>query len=171
MSTSNTTIDAKANFDTAKTLLSDGEKNRILAIYLNTKPDGAVRPHPHLLNLSNKSNISQTDWAAAAAAFGSASVDSMKVSTRTILKKLEAKGVTIGGDAGTTAGAGAGKGKKREAAAEADPEDDEEGGVTAGKGKKRKGTASGGDGAAPAKRGRGRPKKAVAEEAGEFAEL
>ncbi|KAF7186220.1 hypothetical protein HII31_12462 [Pseudocercospora fuligena] len=65
---------AKYNFKLVKEVLSEGEKDRIIAIYLNTT-DGV------------------TDWAAATKDFGAASVDSMKVSMRNAIKKLEKSAV------------------------------------------------------------------------------
>ncbi|KAI5365434.1 hypothetical protein Slin15195_G049710 [Septoria linicola] len=69
------------DFKIAKESLTESEKDRILAIYLNTVNENA--------------NI---NWEKAAADYGSASVDSMKVSLRNSFKKLEKAGAKIEDD-------------------------------------------------------------------------
>ncbi|KAI5254853.1 hypothetical protein E4T42_02175 [Aureobasidium subglaciale] len=65
----------------AKEVLSDGEKDRILAIFLSSDDNNDV------------------NWDKATQAFGAASVESMKVSYRNLLKKIE----KAGGKTGVTA--------------------------------------------------------------------
>ncbi|KAL9530483.1 hypothetical protein SMMN14_05781 [Sphaerulina musiva] len=60
----------------AKTALSEGEKDRILAVYLNTTADAS----------------SVIDWETATTHYGSRSVDSMKDSIRKIHRKLAKAG-------------------------------------------------------------------------------
>ncbi|KAI5276080.1 hypothetical protein E4T47_00993 [Aureobasidium subglaciale] len=62
----------------AKEVLSDGEKDRILAIFLSSDENNDV------------------NWDKATQAFGAASVESMKVSYRNLLKKIEKAGGKTG---------------------------------------------------------------------------
>ncbi|KAK5135929.1 hypothetical protein LTR08_004387 [Meristemomyces frigidus] len=111
------------DYKIAKDVLSDTDKNRLLCLYLSCQTaavNGCV------------------DWDKAAAMFDCASVDSMKVMTRTILKKVEKAGGKEGVDA-TAAASEKGGGKKR-------------------KGKAGEEADAGGE-ETPKKKARGRPKK------------
>ncbi|KAI5209033.1 hypothetical protein E4T39_00991 [Aureobasidium subglaciale] len=66
------------SYATAKALLSEGEKDRILAIFLSSDDNNDV------------------NWDKATQAFGAASVESMKVSYRNLLKKIEKAGGKTG---------------------------------------------------------------------------
>ncbi|CAD0089901.1 unnamed protein product [Aureobasidium vineae] len=69
------------SYATAKAILSEVEKDRILAMYLSSD------------------DMNDVDWDKATQAYGAASVDSMKVSYRNSLKKIE----KAGGKTGVTA--------------------------------------------------------------------
>ncbi|KAK3717216.1 hypothetical protein LTR37_005925 [Vermiconidia calcicola] len=105
------------NFDIAKQVLNENDKNRLMCLYLNCNPTAI-------------------NWEKAAKDFGCASVDSMKVMTRTAMKKIE----KAGGKEDIEAAPATGGGKKRKAA---DDGDDAE--------------------AKPKKKGGRKPKKAAAE--------
>ncbi|KAH0291334.1 hypothetical protein M436DRAFT_39264 [Aureobasidium namibiae CBS 147.97] len=62
------------SYATAKAVLSDVDKDRILAMHLS------------------QSDISNVDWDKATQAYGAASVESMRVSYRNLLKKIEKAG-------------------------------------------------------------------------------
>ncbi|EME82446.1 uncharacterized protein MYCFIDRAFT_197566 [Pseudocercospora fijiensis CIRAD86] len=117
----------KYNFKLAKQVLTDGEKDRILAIYLNTN-DGVI------------------DWATATSDFGAASAESMKVSLRNTMKKLDKSAV---GEA---------------------PESEDPPAETATKGKKRKAAPAEGEETKGKKRGRKAKKEVAAEESAEVKE-
>ncbi|KXT03472.1 hypothetical protein AC578_1560 [Pseudocercospora eumusae] len=85
---------AKYNFQLVKQTLTEGEKDRIIAIYLNTA-DGV------------------TDWAAATNDFGAASAVSMKQSLRNITKKLDKSAVGHAPESENSAPEKPTKGKKR----------------------------------------------------------
>ncbi|KXT09736.1 hypothetical protein AC579_10003 [Pseudocercospora musae] len=95
---------AKYNFQLVKQTLTEGEKDRIIAIYLNTT-DGVI------------------DWAAATSDFGAASADSMKVSLRNTIKKLEKSAVGDAPESEDPPAEKATKGKKREADASVEGEE------------------------------------------------
>lgn len=92
------------SYETAKTVLSEGEKDRILAIYLSTDEPNVcqeiVSSRDRLLSAADF--ILQVDWEKATQAFGAASVESMKVSTRNLLKKIEKAGGKVGVTASST---------------------------------------------------------------------
>ncbi len=88
--------------------------------------------------------MTQIDWKKAADEFGSASAESMKVSTKNIMTKIEKAGGKIGTSATATPVKTTG-GRKRKATGDGDGHDAEE--------------------TPKAKKGRGRPKKAAAEQA------
>ncbi|THZ28670.1 hypothetical protein D6C91_01820 [Aureobasidium pullulans] len=71
----------------AKALLSEGEKDRILAMWL-----------------SNDDHAANVDWDKATQAFGAASIESMRVSYRNLLKKIEKAGGKTGVTAPSTTG-------------------------------------------------------------------
>lgn len=98
------------NFEIAKSVLSDNDKNRLMCLYLNCE-------NPQSIN-----------WEKATKDFGSASIESMKVMTRATLKKIE-KASSGGGSPAKAAG-----GKKRKAAA--DDSDDAEAKPQKSRGKK-----------------------------------
>ncbi|TKX25887.1 hypothetical protein C1H76_1731 [Elsinoe australis] len=91
----------KYSFEVAKAVLSETDKNRILAIYLS---------------MENPNSI--TDWSTATTAFGAASEDSMRVMLRSALKKIKDAGGEIAADGSTLPAAPAkksGPGRKRKA--------------------------------------------------------
>ncbi|PSK56559.1 hypothetical protein B9Z65_6183 [Elsinoe australis] len=91
----------KYSFEVAKAVLSETDKNRILAIYLS---------------MENPNSI--TDWSTATAAFGAASEDSMRVMLRSALKKIKDAGGEIAADGSTVPATPAkkgGPGSKRKA--------------------------------------------------------
>ncbi|KAF2484675.1 hypothetical protein BDY17DRAFT_296118 [Neohortaea acidophila] len=100
------------DFKVAKASLSENDKDRFLAVYLNLiDPNTAV------------------NWKKAADDFGSASVESFKKTVSNALKKIkaaEAKGIT--GDAGVTPSPAGGKNKRKAkgAAVASDADDDDE---------------------------------------------
>lgn len=139
------------SYQIALEVLNEADKNRIVALYLSMdNPNAIVSLHPqpslrpHLADPSH-----QTDWQRATTAFGCASVDSMRVMTRSALKKIEKAGGKEGVDPSssppTKTGTKGGRAPKRKAAA-AD-EDDEDADTETTK-------------AAPKKRGR-KPKSEV----------
>ncbi|KAJ9628602.1 hypothetical protein H2203_002503 [Taxawa tesnikishii (nom. ined.)] len=105
------------SYSVAKEVLSDNDKNRLLAIYL-----------------CSDNPMAGVDWDTASAAFGSASVGSMKVMTRAVLKKIaDAGGKTdTAGNAAAAAAAAAPKtpkskgGRKRKADPNTRDDDDDE---------------------------------------------
>ncbi|KAK3716866.1 hypothetical protein LTR37_006216 [Vermiconidia calcicola] len=98
------------NFDIAKQVLNENDKNRLMCLYLNCNPT-AVCCHPSSLDYAMLTWL-QINWEKAAKDFGCASVDSMKVMTRTAMKKIE----KAGGKEGVEAAPATGGGKKRKAA-------------------------------------------------------
>lgn len=132
------------DYNAAKAALSDADKDRILAVYLNmTLTDNTAVRSLCPSDLENRTlTFIQVDWKKAAADYGSASVDSFKKMLANALKKVK-EAETNGGTPAAAVGATlkSGGGKKRKAAA-AGADDDEEN-------------------ATPVKKGRGRPRKNV----------
>lgn len=121
----------------AKEVLSDTEKNRILCLFLNTDHSGVRQPFPSPLTIwqarSPANSQPQIDWKKATEAFDCASVESMRVMTRSTLKKIT-DAEKNGGVPTPTKGKGAAGKKRKAAAAAADGEDDAEVPVKKGKG-------------------------------------
>jgi hypothetical protein len=98
-----TIIMVSYDYAIAKATMSDAEKDRILAIFLNTH-DGVVRSslpctsHKHTTDL----NPLQINWDKATSDYGSASADSMKVSLRATYKKIEKAGGKLADDGTAT---------------------------------------------------------------------
>lgn len=145
------------DFQVAKAALTQVDKDRILAVYLNMTDSNAVSPltqTPCSSFLLTWGHRSQVNWKKAADDYGSASVESFKIMIRQGLKKIKdaaAKGNT--GNSGVTPSPAGGKNKRKAkgAAVASDADDDEETAAT------------------PAKKKRGKPaKKAVKAAEGEF---
>lgn len=117
------------NFEVAKTVLSANDKDRLVCLYLNCDPKAVSHQLEFLQSALHADNRTpQIDWAKATTQFGAASVESMRVMTRSALKKIEtaeAKGGVPAGTAAATPKKAAG-GRKRKADADADAEDDDD---------------------------------------------
>ncbi|KAK5167407.1 uncharacterized protein LTR77_007106 [Saxophila tyrrhenica] len=111
------------NYEIAKSL-TENEKNRLICVFLNA-PAGVHN---------------QADWKKAAAEFGSANADSMKVSTATIFKKLKQAS-----DGETTPAKPAGKKRKAAGQDGDDAEDTPKPKKGRGKGKKAAAETNGND--------------------------
>lgn len=112
------------DYQIAKTVLSDKDRDRLLCLFLNRRPDGNVRAIPHFTPSSLLITL-QIDWEKATTEFQCASVSSMKTMYYGLLKKIENAGSKTGVSASTSATPKKGGGKKRKAAP-ADDDDDEE---------------------------------------------
>lgn len=107
------------NSSIAREVLTEAEKDRLLAVALSTTADNVSRRPP--LTASSLSKLtdalasqSAINWEKATAEFGAASVDSMRVSVRNIHKKLDKAGAKTDGNDLT---AGPSKAPKRKTAA------------------------------------------------------
>lgn len=111
----------KYSFEVAKAVLSETDKNRILAIYLSMENPNSIVCDPfniHSWRTSHSLKCLQTDWSTATTAFGAASEDSMRVMLRSALKKIKDAGGEIAADGSTLPAAPAkksGPGRKRKA--------------------------------------------------------
>lgn len=104
------------DFNIAKSTISEGEKDRFLCLFLNAD--------------TNAIN-GIIDWEKATADFGSASVESMRVSLRNTFKKIEKAGGKIGpGGTATATPSTPSSGKKRKAQAEKVVDEDDNAGTS-----------------------------------------
>ena len=113
------------DYQIAKTVLSDKDKDRLLCIYLNRRADGNVRTNP-LFTPNSLLITLQIDWEKATTDFQCASVSSMKTMYYGLLKKIENAGGKTGVSASASATPKKSGGKKRKAAPADDDDDDEE---------------------------------------------
>ena len=130
------------NFEIAKAVLSENDKNRLMCLYLNCEPtavSGSSNTQHTVCSTcthdSQMGNLTQQqiNWEKATRDFGAASVESMRVMTRSALKKIADAGGKEGvtGDPKKVAAAG----NKRKGKADTDGGDDDEAATPKKKGK------------------------------------
>lgn len=117
-------INMAYNFTVAKDVLTDKDKDRLVCLFLNRtedKLDNTVsRPYSSVFPIFTN-YFPQIDYEKATAEFGAKSVDSMKVMTRSVLKKIADAGGKSNGN-GDSPAPKRGGGRKRKAAQDDDDE-------------------------------------------------